>query len=132
MNEKIDAILCHIYNTLNKKVFYDEPLPEIPLRLVFDEYYLACVHATNNIPKEICVCFDYVEDLEQLVGAILHEMIHVYCAIHNIPHFDIETKTHLPGFIQEAERRGLIYDDFFIFNCSCFDMDELFNKTTLM
>lgn len=119
----MQVIFRALYNRLNSILFNNE-LPELPITITTGKYYLAVCKAENGIPKEISVSIDKVHDTEEIIGAILHEMVHVYCIINGIPHYD--KGEHLPGFVKAAEEHGLIYDDFMNTNILVLDVGEIF------
>lgn len=110
----------YLYKQMNRKIFNNE-LPIIPVELGQGNTWAAAAKSINGTPTRIVIDIDNIqykgEDATpenvfvHFVAILLHEMIHVYCNIKGIPHFDHETKRHLPGFIKAADEHGLIYDD---------------------
>lgn len=138
---EIIEFLNYLYKQINKKAFNNE-LPELPIELEKGNAWAAAVISINGVPQKIVIDVDNVRykgedatpeiEVEHFVGILFHEMIHVYCSIKGIPHFDHETKTHLPGFIKAADEHGLIYDDDLTgdgdlgnFNMLMWDLEEL-------
>lgn len=114
-----------VYTHLNRTRFNGE-LPPLPITTVTGKRYLACLRAVNGAPVEIMLSIDNIpqhDPGETVAAAILHEMIHEYCLLHGIPHYNTETGEHTPEFVREAEKRGLFYDDFLSTN---FLLDDFF------
>lgn len=130
MQQELKFILTSIYNKLNDK-YFDNELPSLPMIITTKKYYLACCRARNHQPISINVSIDNIKSddpVEEITAAILHEMIHEYCIINRIPHYDPQTGTHLPGFIKAANEHGLIYDDCLNINFLVDDINEIFER----
>lgn len=111
MQQKLETALTDLFNQLNKKYFSNGLLP-LPVEVTTGKNYLACCCTENGQPVLIRVSIDNINSAEEIAAAILHEMIHAYCIVKQIPHYDPETGRHLQGFIQAAADHGLFYDDF--------------------
>ena len=123
-----EIVLNGIYNHLNKKLFSNE-LPTLPIIATTGRDYMAACYAEDQKPICINVSVDRITGpnaAEDLTAAMLHEMVHEYCILHGIDHYDAETGTHLEGFINEAGERGLFYDDFTNDNFLLTDLETLF------
>ena len=120
----LEKILNDVYTNLNKIKFNNE-LPPLPVIPVTGAEFLGSCRATNGRPTRILISIDKLPRgpgiLEELAAAILHEMIHAYCYIHGIPHYNPKTGEHLPGFIKAAEDHGLFYDNLLYSNFLLFD-----------
>lgn len=135
--EEMVALVRYIYEVLNRR-YFNRALSIPPIKLVTGKHYVACIHSVHMPDAEwlgervtdMSVSVNQIGTsegfLETLTGAILHEMIHQYCIVNMIPHYDKTTGEHLPGFIAEADRRGLIYDDWMSTNILVEDLDEIF------
>lgn len=114
MQQILNDTLTNIYKRLNRKYFANSLLP-LPVISTTGENYLACCCTKNEWPVLIKVSIDNARSdnpAEEITAAILHEMVHAYCIVNHIPHYDPETGSHLQGFVKAAEEHGLFYDDF--------------------
>ena len=127
MYTNIEDFLNELYRVINQAVFAGE-LPDLPVIVETGKPYKAVCRSSNNKPVGICISLDRInrsDVVEDITGTVLHEMVHVYCIIHDIPHFDRSTGEHLPGFVQAAEEHGLYYDDFMNTNILLLDAVQI-------
>ena len=112
--EELITILNSIYQSLNDRQF-DGTLPDLPIIPTVGKNYLACCKTINEEPRCIYLSIDNVkgsDPTEEITAAVLHEMVHAYCILNGIPHYDQKTGEHLSGFVKAAKEHGLYYDDF--------------------
>ena len=133
--QRFNEQLTSIYAFMNTRLFKGE-LPALPVEAVTGKEYLGCQHSYKGTPKRITLNIEKLhsgnaeDDAEKLIEVMLHEMTHVYCEVHGIPHYDKETKRHLEGFTKVAESHGLLYDDGFM-ELLLFDLEEIFGPGEL-
>ena len=114
--KRVTGYLDKIFNLLNAEYFNSE-LPKVVLTVQstpkayghFTRY--DAWHCNDTGYKEINIGAGTLDrPIENITATLLHEMIHLYCNIHNIKDVSRSGTYHNSRFKSEAERRGLIIE----------------------
>lgn len=114
---ELETIFNDVYAGLNRDRF-NNTLPILPIKITTGKKYIASCCTKNGELSHINVSVDnlQVAGEEEITAILLHEMVHAYCIVNHIPHYDMNAGRHLPGFIDAAAEHGLFYDDDFNIN----------------
>lgn len=109
--EMLEDIATYFFVKINEASFENDPLPLLPVRCINEpgEYYAGLTRAAGGKPQDIVLNFAHLKEWDDCIAILAHEMIHVSCFLKGIPQY--ENGHHLQGFIDEAERHGLIFDE---------------------
>lgn len=120
-----EAPELYLYRRINETAFKDDPLPLLPVSSIRnpDKHYAGVTVAIKGEPQEIVINLAHINGIDAYISTLVHEMIHVYCAIKGIPHF--ADGHHLQGFIDEADKRGLIFSEEPYINLFYLEPEEL-------
>jgi len=115
-----------VYSKLNER-YYDGKLPEIVISIQSshknkaygwfwkNEWFKLQVKDVDNpvceTIHEINICPEhFTRSIEETIGTLNHEMVHLYCEINGIKDTSNNNVYHNKRFKQEAEKRGLIIE----------------------
>ena len=112
--------LKNIYNNLNKD-YYNNELPEVVITIqsspkgkAYGWYAKDRWGVETDKEKafdEINISAEYLSrPIENIVSTLQHEMVHLYCAMHNIKDTSNKNIYHNRKFKQEAEDRDLVIE----------------------
>ena len=114
MLKSIQELLEFSFEVLNKTYFNGE-LPPIVISIMSSprtngHFTLGKVwRANEDRYNEINVSAEHLErPIENIIATLLHEMVHYYCHLNNIPDVSQGGRYHNKNFKREAEKRGLI------------------------
>lgn len=114
MLKSIQELLEFSFEVLNKTYFNGE-LPPIVISIMSSprtngHFTLGKVwRANEDRYNEINVSAEHLErPIENIIATLLHEMVHYYCHLNNIPDVSQGGRYHNKNFKREAEARGLI------------------------
>lgn len=103
------------FKVLNK-VYFEGDLPEVVITIqstprVYGHITVQKIWTGNteeNYLREINIGADYLDrPIEAVMATLLHEMVHLYCAVENIKDTSNGGRYHNKKFKQEAEKRDL-------------------------
>jgi predicted transcriptional regulator len=112
--------LYKIFDNLNKEFFEDKLIKPVILVQAKTKKHVLGTCTTNPVwlnkkdeqkdaKYEITLSGEYLNrELKEIVGTMIHEMVHLYCALNNLKDTSNNCVYHNKKFKEEAEKRGCI------------------------
>ena len=113
MLKSMQEVLEYGFEVLNR-VYFNNELPPIMITIMtsprsYGHFTLGKIwRAEEGHYNEINISAEHLDrPIENIMGTLMHEMVHYYCQLNNIDDTSKDGRYHNKRFKREAERRGL-------------------------